>query len=104
MRRIRDVPVANARVALAVRVEGPVRLRDLGQAFEAPPVPGPGDVGRQPQPRVLMRNNRTAGLAYLLVRAGLLGVPMRIEDRVNRTAGGQTGDGFHHGSAGGAPI
>ena len=95
VRGVRDVAVANAGVELAGRVEGLVRLRDLRQALEALPVPGPGDVGRQPQPRVLVRDDRRAGLAQPLVRAGLLGVPVRVEDRVNRTAAGQAGDGFH---------
>ena len=95
VRRIRDVPVANARVERAGVVERLVRLRDLRQALEALPVPGPGDVGRQPQPRVLVRDDRLAGLAERLVRAGLLGVPVRIEERVNRTAAGQAGDRLH---------
>src|SRR6266446_7070556 len=53
-----------------------------------------------------MSNDSRAGLAEPLVRAGLLGMPVRIEEHANRTAAGQARDGFHEriGSAGGSPI
>ncbi len=103
MRRIGDVSVTNARVELTGCVEGLVGLRDLRRTGETTAVPGPGDVGRQPQPRVLMRDDRPAGLAERLVQPGLLGVPMGIEDRVNPAALRtdlatdlrQSGDGVH---------
>src|SRR2546429_9951736 len=60
-----------------------------------PSIPGPRDIRRQPQPRVLMGNDRRAGLAQPLVRTGLLGVPMGIEERVNSAAPGQAGESFH---------
>jgi hypothetical protein len=40
-------------------------------------------------------DDRPAGLAQMLVRAGLFRVPVRIEDRVNRTGSRQAGDRFH---------
>ena len=43
---------------------------------------------------VLVRDDRPARLCRWLVRAGLLGVPVRIEDSMNRTAARQSGDGF----------
>ena len=47
-----------------------------------------------------MRNDRLACLTELLVGTGLLGVPVRIEDRLNRTASRQAGDRFHQRSGG----
>ena len=53
-----------------------------------------------------MRDDRLAALAELFVRSGLLGMPMRIEDGVNRATAGQAGDGFHQrvGGTGGSTI
>ncbi len=95
MRSIRDVSITNARVQRARVVESLVRLRDPGQALEALPAPRPRDVGRQPQPRVLVRDDRPATFAEPLVRAGLLGVPVGIEERVNTPVSRQAGDRFH---------
>jgi hypothetical protein len=36
-----------------------------------------------------------AGRAQLLVQTGLLGVPVRVEDRVNRAVSGQARNGLH---------
>ena len=92
VRRIGDVAVADTGVELAGRRRRSCSVARLRQLLEALSVPGPGDVLLQPEPRVLVRNDRRAGLAQPLVRAGLLGMPMRIEERVNRTAAGQAGD------------
>ncbi len=45
----------------------------------------------QPEPRVLLGDNRGAGRAELLVGAGLLGMPVRVEERPHRAAIGQRG-------------
>src|SRR5262249_12743665 len=89
VRRVRDVAVTNTGIELAVGVEGLIRLRDLGQTFETLTIPGPDDVGRQPQSRVLVGNDCGTGLGQSFVRSGLLRVPMSIEDRVNFRASGQ---------------
>ena len=65
-----------------------------------PSIPGPRDIRRQPQPRVLMGDDRRAGLAQAIVRTSLLVVPMRIEERVNPAAPGQAGENFHQGIGG----
>src|SRR5262249_50984244 len=106
VRRIRDVPVANTGVELTGSIERLIRLCGCGYPFEPLPFPWPEDVGRQPQSRVLMGNDGRAGLGQSLVRAGLLGVPVRIEESVNTTAPGQAAHSFHQsiGSGGGSAV
>ena len=89
VRRIRDVSVANSGIESALVVERLVGLGDLGKFFEFLSVPRPRDVLLKPQPRVFVRNNRRAGLAQPLVGTSLLGMPVRVEDRMNSAAAGQ---------------
>src|SRR5262249_15996448 len=88
VRSVRDVSVANAGVEFACFVEGFVRLRDLGQLREATPVPGPREALGQPQTRVLMGNNRRAGLAQALIRTRVSRVPGGVEERAYRPPSG----------------
>ena len=57
-------------------------------AYSAP-VPRPGNVRRGPQSRVLVRNDRGSGLSQTLVRTCLLGMPMRVEQRMDGAASRQ---------------
>src|SRR5579863_2425815 len=92
VRRVGDVSVTDSGIESALVVEGFVGLGDFGKLFEFLPVPWPRDVLLQPEPRVFMGNDRDAGRAKFLVGAGLLRMPVRVEERVNFAAVGKRGD------------
>ncbi len=98
VRRIGDVTVADPRIESGLVVEGLIRLGDFRKLPEFLSVPWPRDILLQPEPRVLLRNNRGPGHAEFLVGAGLLGMPVRIKEGVNfGVAGGNRGDRLQHG-------
>ncbi len=104
---IGDISVADSRGESALVVEGFVGLGVLREFLEFLAVPGPCDVLLQPEARVFLGDDIGAGGAEFFVGAGLLGMPVGVEEGVDfGAAAGKGGDGFQYGvrTGGGSAI